>query len=28
LIRAAKIAFDAISTADCKGFFSNAQYAT
>jgi transposase len=28
LIRAAKIAFDAISIADCKGFFSNAQYAT
>jgi transposase len=28
MIRAAKLAFDAISTADCKGFFSNAQYAT
>jgi transposase len=28
LILAAKIAFDAVSTADCKGFFSNAQYAT
>jgi transposase len=28
LIRAAKIAFEAVSAADCKGFFSNAQYAT
>ncbi len=28
LILAAKIAFGAISTADCKGFFSNAKYAT
>ena len=28
LIQAAKIAFNAISPADCQGFFSNAQYAT
>jgi transposase len=28
LIQAAKIAFHAISTADCLGFFSNAKYAT
>jgi transposase len=28
LILAAKIAFEAVSTADCLGFFSNAQYAT
>jgi transposase len=28
LILAAKIAFEAISSTDCKGFFSNAQYAT
>jgi len=28
LLGAAKIAFDAISTADCKGFFFSAQYAT
>ncbi len=28
LLRAAKSAFDSISTLDCKGFFFNAQYAT
>jgi transposase len=28
LLRAAKIAFQSISTADCKGFFFSAQYAT
>jgi transposase len=28
LLRAAKAAFEAISTADCKGFFFGAQYAT
>jgi transposase len=28
LILAAKIAFEAVSDDDCKGFFSNAQYAT
>jgi len=28
LIRAAKIAFAAVSTTDCIGFFSNAKYAT
>jgi transposase len=27
LIQAAKVAFDAISTTDCQGFFSNAKYA-
>ncbi len=28
LLQAAKIAFEAISTADCRGFFLNARYAT
>ena len=28
LLAAAKIAFGSISTADCRGFFLNAQYAT
>ena len=28
LLRAAKSAFDSISTRDCKGFFFSAQYAT
>jgi len=28
LLQAAKIAFEAISTADCQGFFLNARYAT
>ena len=28
LLRAAKTAFNSISTADCKGFFFSAQYAT
>jgi len=28
LLRVAKTAFNSISTADCKGFFSSAQYAT
>jgi transposase len=28
LIRAAKNAFASVSTADCKGFFANAKYAT
>jgi transposase len=28
LLRAAKIAFDSISIADCKGFFFSAHYAT
>jgi len=28
LLRSAKTAFDSISTADCKGFFFSAQYAT
>lgn len=28
LILAAKIAFEAVSAADCQGFFSNTQYAT
>jgi len=28
LVQAARIAFDAVSAADCLGFFSNAKYAT
>jgi transposase len=28
LLAAAKIAFEAVSTADCRGFFLNARYAT
>jgi len=28
LLRAAQAAFNSISTADCKGFFFSAQYAT